>query len=81
MRLTWNLDPKPAKICLILVLIFLNSLLTPIYLEMSQGQYPTELDLWTAVIGAILNVVLYLMTFLGVKPPAESPAKAKRSKT
>lgn len=72
-KLYFNKDPKVGKIVIVLILIFLNSLLTPIYLKLSNGQYPTELDCWTALVGAILNVVLYLMTFLGVKPPEQPP--------
>jgi len=72
-KLYFNKDPKTSKIVIVLILIFLNSLLTPIYLKLSNGQYPTELDCWTALVGAILNVVLYLMTFLGVKPPEQPP--------
>jgi len=75
MRLRFNRDPKPAKIAIFCILIFLNSLLTPIYQILQTGQMPTEIDYYTALVGAIINVVLFLMTFLGVKPPAEAPKK------
>ena len=74
-RLYFNRDPKAWKIALFCILIFLNSLLTPIYQILQTGQMPTEIDYYTALVGAIINVVLFLMTFLGVKPPAETPKK------
>jgi len=70
-NLCFNPDPKAWKIALFCILIFLNSLLTPIYQILQGGQMPTELDYYTAFVGAVINVVLFLMTFLGVKPPAE----------
>ena len=75
MRLCFNKDPKPAKIVIFCILIFLNSLLTPIYQILQGGKMPTELDYYTALVGAIINVVLFLMTFLGVKPPEQPPQK------
>ena len=75
-RLYLNRDPKAWKIALFCILIFLNSLLTPIYQILQGGNMPTELDYYTALVGAIINVVLFLMTFLGVKPP-EQPSKKK----
>ena len=75
-KLCFNKDPKPAKIAIFCILIFLNSLLTPIYQILQGGKMPTEIDYYTALVGAIINVVLFLMTFLGVKPPAET-AKEK----
>ena len=74
-KLRFNKDPKPAKIAIFCILIFLNSLLTPIYQILQNGQMPTELDYYTALVGAIINVVLFLMTFLGVKPPEQSTKK------
>jgi len=74
-KLCFNLDPKPAKIAIFCILIFLNSLLTPIYQILQGGNMPTELDYYTALVGAIINVVLFLMTFLGVKPPSQPPQK------
>ena len=75
MRMYFNKDPKGWKIVLFCILIFLNSLLTPIYQILQGGKMPTELDYYTALIGAIINVVLFLMTFLGVKPPEQPPQK------
>jgi len=75
-KLCFNRDPKPAKIAIFCILIFLNSLLTPIYQILQNGKMPTQLDYYTALVGAIINVVLFLMTFLGVKPP-EQPSKKK----
>ena len=75
-KLRFNKDPKPAKIAIFCILIFLNSLLTPIYQILQGGKMPTEIDYYTALVGAIINVVLFLMTFLGVKPP-EQPSKNK----
>ena len=74
-KLCFNRDPKPAKVAIFCILIFLNSLLTPIYQILQTGQMPTELDYYTALVGAIINVVLFLMTFLGVKPPSQPPRK------
>ena len=75
-KLCFNKDPKPLKIAIFCILIFLNSLLTPMYTKLKSGEMPTELDYYTYVVGAILNVVLFLMTFLGVKP-LEQPSKKK----
>jgi len=74
-KLCFNKDPKPVKIAIFCILIFLNSLLTPMYTKLQSGEMPTELDYYTYIIGAILNVVLFLMTFLGVKPPEQPPRK------
>ena len=74
-KLCFNRDPKPAKVAIFCILIFLNSLLTPIYQILQGGKMPTQLDYYTALVGAIINVVLFLMTFLGVKPPAETAKK------
>ena len=73
MKLCFNKDPKPAKIAIFCTLIFLNSLLTPMYTKLQSGEMPTELDYYMYIVGAILNVVLFLMTFLGVKPPEQPP--------
>ena len=75
MQLRFNPDPKAWKIALFCILIFLNSLLTPIYQILQTGQMPTKIDYYTALVGAVINVVLYLMTFLGVKPPEQPPQK------
>ena len=74
-KLCFNPDPKAWKIALFCILIFLNSLLTPIYQILQGGKMPTEIDYYTALVGAIINVVLFLMTFLGVKPPEQPPRK------
>jgi len=72
MGLKFDLDPTLSKVTIIAILLFLEGLLMPIYAKLQQGVYPSWIEFFTALIGAILIVCTYLMAFVktgSTEPP------------
>ena len=62
-----NLDPSVPKVVVIAILLFFEGFCIPAYTITQQGRFPEPIE-WTAFFfGAIIQVVTYLLTFLGYK--------------
>lgn len=60
----FDLDPTPQRVLTIAVLEFLAALLGGIYLILQTGQMPSNFQLLTVFIVALLQLVLFLLAFV-----------------
>jgi len=60
----FDLDPTVPRVFIIAILLLCESILIPIYAILQQNRYPTALEMATFVVGAILTLVTFLMTFI-----------------
>lgn len=71
MGLKLNLDPSVPKVVVIAILLFIEGLAVPAYTITQQGRIPTETEWVNFILGAIIQLVTYLLTFLGYTPTEE----------
>jgi len=60
-------DPNIPKVVFIAILLFIESIAIQTYLITQQGRFPTEIELVSFFLSAVIQVVTYLLTFLGYK--------------
>jgi len=63
----FNLDPTVPRVVIIGILLFLEALLMPTYTILMNGRFPNQIEITMFLVGAILQVVTYLLSFLGLK--------------
>jgi hypothetical protein len=73
MKLRFDLDPTLSKVAIIGILMFLESLLVPIYAKLQTGSYPTPLEFFTYLIAAVLILITYLLAFVKTGSTETSP--------
>lgn len=67
MKLKFDLDPTVPRVVIIAVLLFVEALAIPAYSVLMTGQMPSEVQWFAFVFGAVLQVVTYLLGFMGVE--------------
>lgn len=67
MNLKFDLDPTVPKVVIIAILIFAEGLLIPLYTILMQNRFPTQVELTLFLVGALLQLITYLLSFLGVE--------------
>jgi len=60
----FDLDPTPQRVIVIAVLEFLAALIMGIYLILQTGAMPSEIQTLTIILGAALQLVLFLLAFV-----------------
>ena len=67
LKIKFSLDPTVPRVMIIGLLLFIEGLLVPAYSLLQNGQMPTATQWFTFFIGAILQLVTYLLAFMGYK--------------
>lgn len=67
MRLKFDLDPTVPRVVIIAVLLFVEALAIPAYSILMTNQMPTEVQWFAFIFGALLQVVTYLLGFMGMQ--------------
>jgi heme/copper-type cytochrome/quinol oxidase subunit 4 len=67
MGLKTTLDPTIPKVVIIAILLFLEGFCIPAYTITQQGRFPEPVEWMTFMLGAVIQLVTYLLTFLGWK--------------
>jgi len=75
MKVKIDFDPTVSRVVIIGLLIFLETLLMPIYGVLQSGRYPEVLEVVTYLFGAIITLITYLLAFVktGQVEPAKNP--------
>jgi len=67
MGLNINFDPAPTKAILIGILLFVEAICAPMLILTQQGTMPTQTQIMTIILFALLQLVSYFLVFLGFK--------------
>ena len=67
MGLKLTFDPKLPKVAIIAILLFLEGIAFPAYALTASGRLPTKIEWFNFILGATIQVVTYLLAFLGYK--------------
>lgn len=71
MAIKFDLDPTVPRVVIIALLLFAEGFCIPAYTITQQGRFPEPVEWVTFVFGAAIQVVTYLLTFLGFKTPED----------
>lgn len=71
MKLKFDLDPTVPRVVIIAVLLFLEALIVPAYTTLQSGSMPTDVQWLTFFFGASLQLVTYLLAFMGFEKEKE----------
>jgi heme/copper-type cytochrome/quinol oxidase subunit 4 len=65
MGLKFNLDPTVPRALMIAILLFFEAIAIPAYSITLQGRFPVPVEWTTYLLAAFIQLVTYLVTFLG----------------
>ena len=71
MTLKFDLDPTVPRVVIIGILLFVEALVLPAYTILQTGEVPTEVQWMMFFVGAVLQLVTYLLSFMGFKTTEE----------
>lgn len=60
-----TLDPTVPRVVIIALLLFIEGFCIPAYTITQQGRFPEPVEWMTFIFGAAIQVVTYLLTFIG----------------
>jgi len=71
MKWDFSRNPGYGRVIAIGILIFLEALLVPLYGQLTQGTWPTPIQIATFLVAASLTLVTYWLGFLRKEEEAE----------
>lgn len=71
MGLKFDLDPTIPRVVFIAILLFIEGMAIPAYTVTIQGRFPSEVEWTSYFLAALIQLVTYLLTFLGFKNEEE----------
>ncbi len=72
MKVKFDLDPTVPRVVIIAALLFIEAICLPAYVVLQQGRMPNDIEWMMFVVAAIIQVVTYLLSFLGTEPKEPS---------
>ena len=76
MALKFTLDPSVTKVVIVALLLFIEGVAIPTYTITTQNRWPTQFEVCSFILAAVIQVITYLLTFITTgqtEPPKPNP--------